>query len=263
MKTTWRRKRNNLPVPGQALILILVFFIGWGAITAFKNLVPGIVERFVASTTEVGNASSSSALSFLSVFEDKSDLAAQVKRLENNEVALELQIQSLLYVQEENEELREVLQNTPTQGVLGSVVAWPPKTAYDSLIVEAKGVSVGDLVLGRGTVPIGTVSRLENGYAYVDLFTQGKRESQVRVGEEYLLFQLTGHGGGSAFIIAPSEAPIERGDQVFFPYNGNRLLGRIGSVEGDPASSTKRLWVVFPQHFFSYTWVSIVPYIES
>lgn len=261
MKTTWRRKRNNLPIPGPALIFILVFLIGWGVVAATKNLMPGTVERFVETTTNVEDVAAGSSAAVFSFFTDKASLEAQVRRLEDNEVALELQIQSLLYLQEENEALREVARRDT--GVLGSVIAWPPKTAYDTLIVKvSEAVSVGDLVLGQGVIPLGTVSRIEGNFAYVELLTHGGKVTSVRAGEERLPLELLGRGGGSAVIVAPSETPIDRGDEVFFPYDGNAFLGRIGAVESDSAASTKRLWVSFPRHFFSYTWVSIVPYID-
>lgn len=72
--------------------------------------------------------------------------------------------------------------------------------------------------------------------------------------------ELSGRGGGGAYLLLPSDAPVVQGDQVFYPYSGSTLMGVVGAIESDPASATKKAWVVFPTHPFAYTWVSIVPF---
>lgn len=261
MKKTWRRKRSIISIPPFFLITGGVFFLGWAFISAVSHISPGVLESIFARSAGVNTATVSAGNSFLSFFKDKSDLQAKVKRLEDNELALQLQLQIASFTQKENMDLRELLSYVPAEGVLGSVIAWPPKTAYDTLLIETgEGVSIGDLVLGRGIAPIGLVERTEGRYAYVTLFSSGSLQTQVRVGEGRDLLELTGRGGGSAFIIAPKEVAIDRGDEVFFPYNGNTFMGHIGAVETNPSSSTKNLWIVFPKHFYAYTWVSVVPY---
>ena len=261
MKKTWRRKRSVVAIPPFLLIAGGIFILGWAIISALSHNAPGALESVFGKTTEVNVSTASATQSFLSFFSDKSDLAAKVKRLEDSELALQLQLQISTFTQEENKELRELLGFLPEEAVLGSVLAWPPKTAYDTLLIEAgEEVSVGDLVLGRGIAPIGIVDRTEGKYAYVTLFSQGHMSTQVRVGSEKVLLELTGRGGGSALVIAPRDVELDRGDEVFFPYNGNTFMGHIGAVDTDPSSSTKKLWIIFPKHFYAYTWVSIVPY---
>tara|TARA_B100000508_G_scaffold60333_1_gene47049 strand:+ start:99235 stop:100029 length:795 start_codon:yes stop_codon:yes gene_type:complete len=261
MKKTWRRKRSIISIPPFFLIAGLVFFLGWAVISAVSHISPGTLEGVFAQATNANNSAASAGNSFLSFFKDKSDLTAKVKRLEDSELALQLQLQIASFTQKENADLRELLSYVPEDGVLGSVIAWPPKTAYDTLLIETgQSVSVGDLVLGRGIAPIGRIDRTEGKYAYVRLFSSGDLQTQVRVGGGRELLELTGRGGGSAFIVAPKEVAIDRGDEVYFPYSGNTFMGHIGAVETNPASSTKNLWIVFPKHFYAYTWVSIVPY---
>jgi len=224
-------------------------------------MAPGVLEGVFAQSAGVNSATTSTTQSFFSIFKDKSDLVAKVKRLEDSELALQLQLQINSFTLEENRDLRELINFIPQEGVLGSVLAWPPKTAYDTLLIEVgESVSVGDLVLGRGIAPIGRIDRVEGRYAYVTLFSQGDAQTQVRAGVNRIPLELTGRGGGSAYIVAPKDVVIDRGDEIFFPYNGNTFLGHIGAVETNPSSSTKRLWIVFPKHFYAYTWVSVVPY---
>jgi cell shape-determining protein MreC len=261
MKKTWRRKRSIISIPPFFLIIGGVFFIGWAVVSAVSHLSPGTLEKVFTQTAVVNTAATSATGSILSFFTDKSELAAKIKRLEDNELALQLQLQISAYTQEENVELRNLLRFVPQGSILANVLAWPPKTAYDTLLVEAgEAVSVGDLVLGRGIAPIGLVERTEGRYAYVKLFSQGGLVTQVRAGKERVPLELTGQGGGSAFIVAPKETLVDQGDDIFFPYNGNTFMGHIGAVETNPSSSTKTLWIVFPKHFYAYTWVSIVPH---
>lgn len=263
MKKTWRRKRSIISVPPFFLIAGGVFFVSWALVSAMSHIAPGVLEGVFARSTAIHTTGASVSQSVLSFFTEKSDLEAKVKRLEDSELALQLQLQIASYAQAENADLRELFQFAPQEGVLGSVLAWPPKTGYDTLLVEiGSAVSVGDLVLGRGTAPIGTVERVRGKYAYVKLFSQGDHVTQVRVGVDRVPLELVGRGGGSALIVAPATFEVARGDSVYFPYNGNTVLGRIGAIETFPASSTKNLWVVFPKHFYAYTWVSVVPYIS-
>lgn len=261
MKTTWRRKRNNLPIPPFVLFTIGVLFLGWISLTVLSRIAPGSVE-FLFSRIGMGEEVVHTAGATIgSFFTDKQELLTRIKRLEDSELALQLQLQNVSTIIEENENLREVLSFREREGVLGSVAAWPPKMAYDTLLIEVRDtVSVGDLVLGRGVVPIGRVSRVSGVFAYVTLFSQGGEMTQVRVGQDALPFELTGRGGGTAYILAPSDAPLFENDQVFFPYSGNTRMGTIGAIESDPASATKKAWVMFPTHPFAYTWVSVVPF---
>ncbi|XKT74936.1 MAG: hypothetical protein ACJKSS_02105 [Patescibacteria group bacterium UBA2103] len=261
MKKTWRRKHSPISIPPFFIITGLVFLIGWGTVSALSHTRPGFLESIFAKSTVVQTSTASASQSFFSFFKDKSDLEAKIKRLEDNELALQLQLQISSYTEEENKDLRELLGYQKDDGVLGSVLAWPPKTAYDTLLLEVgKPVSVGDLVLGRGVAPIGTIERIEGSYAYVRLFTHGGAEVQVRVGSEYIPLTMVGMGGGAAVINAPKDISVTTGDSVFFPYSGNTIMGRVGAIETDSQSPNQKLWLAFPKHFYAYTWVSVVPY---
>ena len=258
MKKIWHRRRN-IRVPKVLIGIIAALGIGWLLLVFVQDVRPGVLESTVAQSTAANESVTSIFSTVHAFFFEKSELQERIKRLEDNEVALRLEVQIASFLEEENRELRELLNVLPEEGVLASVVAWPPKMAYDTLLIHAReGVSVGDLVLGRGTVPIGTIERIEGEFAYVALFSRGGAQTQIRLGEA--VFEMEGRGGGSVRIVAPKEVSVERGDPVFFPYEGDTFIGRIGAIESDPAAATKYLWLTFPQHFYAYTWVSVVPY---
>ena len=233
----------------------------WVLVLGVQRLVPGLGGYIAESTQVVRNYAAAPFLGVQGQFADAQLLLEEKRALEQENRVLNLQLLALEYVEQENEELRSLLDAPVSGRVLGAVVAWPPHTAYDTLRVRVPHetrVATGSLALGQGMVAIGSVEEQAGQYAQVRLFSSAGVETPVRVGSNGLTTTLVGKGGGSAAITVPQETDVSVGDPVFFPALGNRLIGHIATVTADPTDPIKRLDVLFPKHLFMHTWVAIV-----
>lgn len=264
MKRTWRQRRN-IRVPKWVYLPLLLFIGVWLILLLLRALFPAVVLFGLPQLSEnlaqsIGNIPS--------YFADRDALTQELTDLRFQNTILQRQLQADTFLKEENSELKTLLgsEGSSIKGVLGSVIAWPPKTAYDTLritVPKDAAVSPGDVVFGQGLVPIARVTKRDNTIITATLFSSPDVTTEVRLGEERFPVQLVGQGGGAASIVVPKELPARIGDGVFFPYNGNTFMGTVGSIVTNVSSPTKELWVVFPRNLFAHTWVSIKPFTDT
>lgn len=263
MKKIWRRRRNNrfplwIVIPPAALVGV------WLLGSLVQWVLPSFFERVVVQSLEVRGHVLAPLASVGAQVSNKEELLDRITKLEGELSAVQYEVIVRDNLEQENRELRALLEVRDPESVLGSVISWPPHTGYDTLLVSTPdgAVDVGWLVLGRGLAPVGYVERMEGRFAYVRLLTSGGEETPVRITDDALPATMFGLGGGSALINVAKSLPVLEGDPIFFPYQGNRYLGSVGRIVTDDASSTKTLWVSFERHLFAETWVSLVPSLE-
>lgn len=261
MKKTWHRKRN-IRIPLWSVIPPLALLLVWVLALGARAVFPNIFEHIAAQSLEVRGHVLAPIASVGAQFSNKEKLLDEIQKLEAELAAVQYELIVRDNLEAENRTLRMQLDVQDPDGILGAVIAWPPHTAYDVLLVSLphEGVGEGWLVLGRGLAPIGYVERVVGSYAYVRLLTSAEQQTPVRVGVDAYPATMQGLGGGAAVVEVAKSLPVEEGDPLFFPYQGNRYLASVGHIETDDASPTKRLWVSFERHVYAEAWVSLVPY---
>jgi cell shape-determining protein MreC len=127
--------------------------------------------------------------------------------------------QAVLYqqVSKENARLTDLL-TLPQDRVVatGRVVARPPRTLYDTLLVAVDphaGVVAGDEARFNG-VPMGTVSSVSGESATVILYSAPGATFEVKAGTPSAIVVMKGLGGGSFLFEIPTAVSIAPGDLV-------------------------------------------------
>jgi cell shape-determining protein MreC len=146
----------------------------------------------------------------------------------------------------------------PPKGVLASVLARPPESPYDTLIVdegEASGVVPGALVTGPGGSPLGRVASLTTSTARVVLFSASREKTDAWVGTGRVPITLNGAGGGTFTATAPKDAKLATGDVVYVL--GGAALGTVVRVDTDPSSATATLRIQSIINPFTLIWVTL------
>ncbi len=143
-------------------------------------------------------------------------------------------------------------------GVLAAVLARPPESAYDTLVVDqgtAAGVLVDALVTGPGGAPLGRIASVTATNARVTLFSASDIKTEGWVGENRVPLTLLGAGGGTFDASVPRDAKVIVGDAVYV--GGGLSIGKIIRADSDPSSPTATLRIQSAINPFTLLWVTI------
>lgn len=164
----------------------------------------------------------------------------------------------------ENERMRSQLKDMGAlgegAGVRAGVLARPPLSPYDTLVValgQGAQVTVGDLVLGPGSVPVGRVAEATGATARITLFSSPSIETPGWVGEARLPVTLVGRGAGALAARVSREAQVAVGESVYVAGPGALPIGTVVSVDTDPSLPEAYIHIRPIINPFSLTWVRI------
>ena len=147
-------------------------------------------------------------------------------------------------------------------GILAGVLARPPVSPYDVLVVDAgteAGVSAGSRAQGPGGMPIGTVEGVTRDSSRIQLYSTPAKETESWIGEARIPVTLVGEGSGAMSAIVAREAGIAIGDLVYMAGPGALPVGSVTAVGNDPSSPRSRVDIRPLLNPFSVTWVTITP----
>jgi len=150
--------------------------------------------------------------------------------------------------------------HTNQVGVVAGVVARPPESPYDSLVLAAgsnAGVALGMEAFGLGGVPIGVVSSILADFSRVTLFSAPGMNTAGWVGRAHLPLTIVGVGAGAMNAAAARPAGIAIGDTVFAPGPGMLPIGTVVRIDSDPSSPSVTLRIQPALNLFSVSWVTV------
>ncbi len=143
-------------------------------------------------------------------------------------------------------------------GILAAVLARPPLSPYDSLLIDAgqtAGVQSGAFVEGPGGVPLGKVDVTTAQTARVTLFSSAGIKTEVLIGEHRVPVDLVGSGAGTFSATAPKDSGILVGDVVYSAKSA--LMGAVVRIDENASSPTATLFVQASVNPFSLSWVAV------
>lgn len=228
---------------GAVVVIVVVLFL-------FRTFFPDTLVALMRPLVGTGDALSA-AVGSVGLFEEKK--AAQEELLREIEV-----------LRAENAGLRAELGDLSKlpgdEGVRAGVVARPPASPYDSLVVAAgssSGVSLGALAYGPGSVPIGTVARVSAASAHISLYSAPGRRTEGWAGEARIPVSIEGAGSGAFRAGVAKDAGLVVGDQVYVPGPGALPIGVVARIDTDASSPEATLFIRPLANPFTITWVVI------
>lgn len=123
-------------------------------------------------------------------------------------------------------------------GVTAGVLARPPLTPYDVLVIDAgaaEGIQDGMYVAHRG-IPVGIIESVTEHGARVVLYSATNRATDGWIGDNRIPVTLAGAGAGAFYAEVPREAEIQEGDMVYLAGHSTSAIGVVVRIERDPAS---------------------------
>ncbi len=260
MKRTFLARRNAL---------LLSRDVSWGVLAVtlvalimiMRIVLPNFFWQVFSPVFQVSESLGAGSHAFFTRFSDTAMLARQKEQLENENAALASENQMLL---KKVENLSDLLGGPVVQkgisGILAGVVAGPPMSPYDTLMLAAgreDGVALGMEAFGAGGVPVGIVSSVLDDFSRVTLFSSSGVTMSGWVGRENTPLSISGVGGGVMQAVVARSADVTPGDIVFMPGPGMLPVGSVLRVESDPLSPAVTLRIQPMINPFSISWVEL------
>ncbi|HUX80816.1 MAG TPA: rod shape-determining protein MreC [Candidatus Paceibacterota bacterium] len=260
MKKTFLAKRNAL-LTGRG--------ISWGAwalggvllVLVVRLLAPNFFWKIFTPLFQTSDRIVAQEHAFLASFNNTATLTALNEKLttENTTLATENQI-----LQQKITNLSTLLGTVSSPetipGVLAGVLARPPESPYDTLVLAAGqrgNVHLGMEAFGESGAPIGVVSSVLEDFSRVTLFSAPNMLTEGWVGHASVPLTIKGVGGGVLEATVPRTANIVLGDSVFVPGPGMLPIGSVVRIDSDPLSPGVHLRIMPAVNLFSVAWVEL------
>jgi len=232
-------------------IAVLIFLI--------RALLPNVFITLAAPFWRLSSLGAAAAYDASSALKNPAELSRELEAVRADNAALAADNETL---KGQVEDLQKLLgsRTAPPKGILASVLARPPESAYDTLIVDqgsSAGVLPGALVSGPGGAPLGRVATATGSSARIALFSASGVKTDAWAGDSRTPITLTGAGGGTFSATAPKDAKIAVGDPVFAV--GAAAIATVTRIDTDATSPTATLRIQAIVNPFTLLWVSIAP----
>jgi cell shape-determining protein MreC len=237
---------------GITVILVVLLIM-------FRLIFPGMIVALATPFWKIGTFLSSGVGNAFAGFassskltQENAALAGEIASLQNQNAVLTTRAQ----------DLTKILggQNETGTTILAGVVARPPVSAYDTLIVASgskDGVLVNAEVYGSGGIPLGIVKVVTAHTATIELFSKSGLATDAWVGQARVPATLQGVGAGTFTVTLAKNATPTVGDSVYVSGPGALPIGTIARIESNPSSPTVVLDIQPLANPFSITWVEI------
>lgn len=213
--------------------------LSWGGVIVLlallalllRLLAPTVFWRLSAPAFTLSTAAAGQAHGFFAGFQNASRLALEKEQLARDAEALRAEVATL------RTQLGD-LGVLSGEGVVAGVVARPPQSAYDTLVVRvgpSEMLVVGMEAFGPGGAPLGVVRSVRGTFASIELFSAPGRETPGWVGERIPLV-VRGDGGGALSVVLSRSAGVVVGDTVSVAGPGRLPLGVVASIDDDPSA---------------------------
>jgi len=225
-----------------------------------RLVVPNVFLFIVTPLYTVSDGVAGTGHALFAGFANTAELALKNEKLGQENSALASENNAL---RQKIANFSAVLGESGASGIMAEVVARPPQSPYDTLVLaqgSRAGVTKGMEVFGAGHVPIGIITTVSSDYSRAVLFSAPSVSTAGWVGKNSVAVTLTGAGGGAMRATLSRSAGIVEGDTVFVPGPGMLPVGRVERVDGDPSSPSVTLRIAPTLNLFS---VSVVELRET
>ncbi len=258
MKKTFLAKRNAILSPSGfsvgliALLVVILMFV-------LRMLAPNFFLSLSAPLFRLGNVATERTHSILSSFGNTATLTLENENLINQNQILAAKNRALTDTML-NLSVRAGAATISTKGIIAEVVARPPMSVYDVLVVAAgstDGVTLGMEAFGSNGVPLGVVSTVMSNFARITLFSAPGEKIMVLVGSAHTSLTIFGTGAGTFSAEISRATPITVGEAIYAPGSLTLPIGVISRIDGAPSSPTISLRIMPTVNIFKLSSVTL------
>ncbi len=249
---SFRTKKNSLPISaGKGIILraLLYTAIAIVAVVVLRSFVSPFTSNVVSSFMHFREYMNTSSAAFPTYVRERNELEAEIVGLKEELAAQSGDRATIGKLAAENEELRALLGDMPDERILAGVIARPPRTPYDVLVLDRgsdHGVKEGAIVYHVRDHALGIIGRVFPRMSLVTLFSSPGVESTVYLYGSDVYAYAYGEGGGAIRISLPQGIVVNEGDPVVLPSLHMGDLGVVERVVSVPTQPEQSAYLTFP-----------------
>lgn len=255
--TLHRRFRPD-PVKRKRFILILVVLVvSITLFTWFKDSVFSLTRPVWQGQGAIARGINN----FLQTLRTKESLVRENQDLKEKIRAVELIEMNARTLEDTQLEMLELFgRDSKNNFVLAAVLASPPKTMNDLLIVdvgENEGILVGDLVSHPEGGALGLVQEVLKHESKVILYSSNSIKTTAYLERGEHLIELLGQGGGTFISSVPKDVEVVVGDKILLPGIQSELLAVVKEVKFETTDAVKTILAKGVANIYSLRFVEI------
>lgn len=260
MKTNFlQRNRHQVSYKNRIVVVILIFVCG----ATFFSFSRGLMVNLFSPLWKGENTVAVGFRNLATFFKSKNALIEENQILRDKLASNELANVSLQTVSDaENLLLVNFGRASTNKFIAASVLVHPPRTPYDSLIIDAGAVDGvpldAEVSLPEGP-KIGTVIEVFSKSSRVKLFSSNGEKTNAVLERFNVPVTLLGRGGGNFGISLPRDVAIEVGDKIISGNLTPTMIGVVGDIEMKPTDSFKKVIVRSVANIYTVRFVVVTP----
>lgn len=240
----------------------LLFVALLGAAYLWSAPLRGVLHTVAAPIWRIENWGVSGARSLGEHFRSKATLIAENERLHAELDTLSVRLLDRNELYEENLALKELLgRDASVNVVLGIVLARPPRSAYDTLLLDVgdeEGVRKGNYIAAGDTLIVGVIEHTAPHTSVARLFSSPGERIEVLLGESQAAIEAVGKGAGNFEAKVPVGLPVATGTPVFIPAIMPHVFAVVEDIEAGENDSFQRILFRSPINPFELRQVSVL-----
>ncbi|HRH25771.1 MAG TPA: rod shape-determining protein MreC [Parcubacteria group bacterium] len=243
MKTNFHKsyRRINRDKERRLTYIFGAFIFMALVVTLFKSPILGLVSPLWQGQNFLARSFKELSL----MIKDKNALVEENILLKEKLVLLDSLESSVRNYEDTQTEMLELFgRNGVGDFIAATVIARPPKTLYDILVLDAgevngirDGARVSDPVLGE----LGTVVEVSQFNSKVSLYSTSGRETSAFLDRDDEPVTLIGRGGGTFFFTVPKDVLVMPGDRILLGSIDAPLVAVVEASFIEPTDSLKKV----------------------
>lgn len=243
----------------RIIALIVIFLSG----TVLFSIFDSTLISSLSPLWKAENVVSRNMRDGVAFFRSQKALIDENAALKEKLSSLETEIMSLSKDRDERDTLLGLLgQRQNSKILVASVLAHPPQTLYDTIIIDLgsdNSVSLdSEVFLPEGPI-LGRVSEVFRKHAKVKLFSTALEETSAVLERGSVPVILVGVGAGNFKITIPRNVEVKSGDRILSADIFSRLLAVVGEVSVSSTDSFKEVLANAPINIFALRFVFVMP----
>jgi cell shape-determining protein MreC len=199
---------------------------------------------------------------FASYLKSKNKLQNENIELRNKLDESNLQILSTTIYKDENKKLKEILGRKEHAGmVLAQILSKPNKSPYDIIVVDVgsvDGITVGQKVVAKGSVPIGEIAEVGKKNSKAKLYSTPGTITEALFEGSQIDLDLKGTGSGGFEITIPKDVEVHVGQAILSKQIYSHIIALVSGVVSTEHDSYKKVLAKSPINIQELSWVQIV-----
>lgn len=264
MKMSYRLRDRNAERRSyrfKAILFAVVSLMLVGVLLLLPGTTTRLAHLAAAPFWKGGSAVSDGAETVVGYARSKSSLIEENERLRGmlDEARMELMGEQALRT--ENDELRTLLSiPRDREFTFAAVLAKPPVSPYDSLVIEAgsdSGIEAGAPVYTSENVILGVITEVHDKTSVVSLYSTAGTLVDVVIERSGASHTAAGAGAGNFELKVPKDLDVIVGDMLLLPGMHTKILGIVRQIESRQTDSFQKVYVKTPVNIFQLRWVAV------